>query len=509
MKKLFKFLSGRVFISALLLLIQIGWLGLFWVKLTDYAAWIGTALSVLSLIVILFLVKSDINSTYKMAWIILIMALPVFGVLLYLGLGGKHTAKNIKEKIRTAEEKIAPSLKQDPKILKAVTQKDPRTAGLSNYIAAYGYPVKDNTVTTYYPLGEDMYRDMLEELKGAEHYIFMEYFIIKPGKMWAEILESLKAKAVAGVVVRLIYDDVGCLFMLPMGFAKEMESYGIKCLAFNRFIPILSVVMNNRDHRKIMVIDGHTAFNGGINLADENINEIEVFGHWKDTGVKLHGEGVWNFTAMFLELWQAFRPTDEDLEQFKPQAHHKESFESDGYVQGFSDSPLDDENISVNIYMDILAQAKDYVYIFTPYLIIDEGMNQALRMAVKRGVDVRIVTPGIPDKKLVYRLTRSYYEPLLKAEVRIYEYTPGFIHAKSYVADDIMGLVGTINMDYRSLYLHFECGTFIYGASTLAALKQDALDTFEKSREVTLADCKTGFFHNLFDAVLRLFAPLT
>ena len=363
----------------------------------------------------------------------------------------------------------------------------------------------------YYPLGEEMYADMLRALESAEHFIFLEYFIIQPGKMWDGIAEILKRKAAQGVDVRLICDDMGSLFLLPQGFAREMERSGVKTLMFNPFIPVLSLAMNNRDHRKIMDVDGHTVFTGGVNLSDEYINAVELHGHWKDTGVRVTGEAAWNFTAMFLEFWHAYRPesANEPLDAFRPHAYHPAPFAGEGWVQPFSDSPLDGEAVSAGVYIDILAQARDYVYIFTPYLIIDDVMQAALCAAAKRGVDVRIVTPGVPDKKVVYRLTRSYYAPLLRAGVRIYEYTPGFIHAKSYLSDDTTGVVGTINMDYRSLYLHFECAAYIYRNSVVYDVEHDFEETLKKCSLITMEDCKNySWMGKKLGRLMRLIAPL-
>ena len=285
--------------------------------------------------------------------------------------------------------------------------------------------------------------------------------------MWDGIFAILKEKAAAGVDVRITFDDVGSINKTPKRFISSLAQHGIKVLPFNPLTPIASLIYNNRDHRKILVIDGYIGYSGGFNIADEYINEVVRFGHWKDTGIRLEGHAVWNFTVMFLNMWNAFKKTEEDYETFRPHICHPEEFGSDGIIQPYSDSPLDDENMGENVYLEILSQAEDYVYIFTPYLIIDNEMQTALSLAAKRGVDVRIVTPAIPDKKMVFRLTRSYYRPLIKAGVRIYEYTPGFIHAKSYLSDDRIGVVGTINMDYRSLFLHFECGTLMIGCEAL------------------------------------------
>ncbi|MDE7298387.1 MAG: cardiolipin synthase, partial [Lachnospiraceae bacterium] len=338
----------------------------------------------------------------------------------------------------------------------------------------------------------------------AEKFIFMEYFIIAEGRMWDTILEILKEKAAAGVDVRLLYDDVGCLRLLPFQYYETIRGFGIKCEAFNPFVPFVSTVMNNRDHRKILVIDGETGFTGGINLADEYINEKERFGYWKDTGIMLKGDAVWNLTVMFLQLWNALRPTDTDFDCFRPRAR----YETDGYVQPYGDSPLDFENVGENVYLNIINSAKDYVYIFTPYLISDSEMISALCLAAKRGVDVRIVTPHIPDKKFAFMLTQSYYEQLMDGGVKIFEFEPGFIHAKCFVSDDIVATVGTINLDYRSLYLHFECGVYLYRTSSVMDVKQDAIDTIARSIPVTRDMLKPVLQKVVLQAFLKLFAPL-
>ena len=353
------------------------------------------------------------------------------------------------------------------------------------------------------------YPELLEDLEKAEHSIFMEYFIISEGGMWRGIFDILKRKAAEGVDVRLIYDDFGSLPTMPKRFVKELRNAGIKVHAFNPLRPILSLVYNNRDHRKMTIIDSYICYTGGFNLADEYINVEERFGHWKDSGLRLEGDGVWNYTVMFLTMWNAFVPTEDSFDEFRPHVHHPEAFGGDGgIVQPYSDTPLDDESVGENVYLDILNQARDYVYIFTPYLVIDNEMQTALCLAAKRGVDVRLVTPGIPDKKMVFKLTRSYYRALLKAGVRIYEYTPGFIHAKSFISDDQIGVVGTINMDYRSLYLHFECATLMIGCESLQGLKKDCLDTFAQSREIKVGDMKKNFFGILFEGLLRFISPM-
>ena len=509
MKRILRFLTGRIFITAVALLVQLAYFVTVLFNFVQYSATISFLSATLSILITLYLVGKEDNPSYRIAWIIVVMATPLMGGILYLLLGNKHPTKRMARKLRAPREHLLSLCPQDAPDISALSLADPRAAGRSQYLTNMGsYPVTQNTTVKYYPLGEETFAAMLSDLKSAKHFIFMEYFIINGGFMWDAILEILKEKAAQGVEVRLMYDDLGSLFYLPNDFCRTMESYGIHCLRFNPLVPFLSLVMNNRDHRKIMIIDGHTAFTGGINLSDEYINRTHPFGHWKDTCVCLHGQSVWGFTLMFLEMWHAFYKTDEDIDCFRPNAHHPAPFETDGFVQVVGDSPLDDEPVCENLYIDILNQAQNYVYIFTPYLIIDDAMFSGLTAAARRGVDVRIVTPGVPDKKMVFRLTRSYYAPLIRAGVRIYEYTPGFLHAKSIIADDSYGVVGTINLDYRSLFLHFECAAYLYQCAALTDLKQDALNTMAQSREVTLPDCNKSILGTLIDAILRMFAPL-
>lgn len=512
MKKLKFLINNGILITTALLVVQIVWLILFILKLSNYSIVINILFTLISLLIVLHIVVKDENASYKIAWIILIMALPLFGGLLYLIFGDKRPSKGMQILLDRAHKQTAELLDCKKEMLDELGKIDKRAMGTFRYLQEGNkFPVYQNTESKYYPSGEDMYKDMLLELEKAKKFIFLEYFIIAEGKMWDGILEILVRKAAQGVDVRLLYDDVGSLFLLPKDFAKNMEDQGIKCMAFNRFRPFLFLAVNNRNHRKILVIDGHTAFTGGLNIADEYINEIERFGYWKDTGIMLKGQAVWSFTLMFLEMWNAFnRASDDDeYDKFKADPADLQKYKSDGYMQPYSDSPIDDEPVGERVYIEILTQAKDYVYIFTPYLIIDNEMKDALCMAAKRGVDVRIVTPGIPDKKIIYRLTRSNYEPLLKAGVKIYEYSPGFIHAKSYVSDDEIGVVGTINMDFRSLYLHFECGVLMYKSESIMDLKRDSIDTINMSKQVNEGDMKKGRLGRFFDAILRLVSPLT
>ena len=506
MNKLLKKVFSRTVVTALLIVIQVAWLAALLLQLGNSLPAIQTVLRILSLVAILFVIKSDMNPSYKIGWILLIAVLPILGGLMYVIFGNKRPTKYMREMLRAQLEKSAEYLGTQESI---TGELDGGAAGLFKYLeGSAGYPTAKNTTVRYYRVGEEMYADLLPELEKAEKFIFLEYFIIRPGEMWDGVLEILKRKAAAGVDVRIIYDDMGCIDILPANYNTTLEGWGIRTMAFNRFVPAVSLVMNNRDHRKITVIDGKVGFTGGINISDEYINVKERFGHWKDTGLMLKGPGVFNLTLMFLEMWNAFNKDGDGYAEFIPDSFEECGSADDGYVLSFSDSPLDNESVGESVYTDMLYQAKDYIYITTPYLAIDSELQTALCMAAKRGVDVRMITPGIPDKKLVYRLTRSYYPTLLRAGVKIYEYTPGFIHAKSFVCDDKLCVVGTINMDYRSLYLHFECGTLMYNNPEIKQVKKDDLDTMEKCRKVELSDMKTNFLGELFDSFLRSVAPL-
>lgn len=508
MKKLINILLSRLVVVGILILLQVVWLLVVFFHFSNYSVLIRIFLMVLSILVALWIINKKDNPAYKLAWLVPILLLPLLGGLMYLAIGNKNPTRRMRHRLEHSKARIWPLVHQNPEVIEKLANMNVNVAGQVRYLWRCGFPIYQNSTAEYFPTGEDCYPVMLEELKKAKHYIFIEYFIVADGVMWQGILDILKEKVKEGLDVRFIYDDVGCVSLLPYHYYKEIEAAGIKCMAFNPFIPVFSLAMNNRDHRKILVIDGHTAFSGGINLADEYINKIERFGYWKDTAIMIRGEAVWNFTAMFLQTWNAFYGVqDKDFSIYKPDVHIQKNY-TDGFIQPYGDSPLDDEVVGESVYLNIINQASRYVYIFTPYLIIDNEMMTALCLAAKRGVDVRIVTPGIPDKKMIFLLTQSYYEQLLENGVRIFEYTPGFIHAKCFVADDIIATVGTINLDYRSLYLHFECGVYMYRTRAVLDVKKDALDTIEHSREIMLADARSGFFKGLFQAVLRVFAPM-
>ena len=503
--RFFNRVINRATVTVALVLLQIGWLLWAFFSLTAGKVWVNAGLNVLSLFITLYLVRKDENSDYKIIWLVLIGMMPLLGGALYLAFGNKAPAKRMRQRMQAVERQHTADLAQQPGQTDAL---DPASRGLSRYVSEYGpYPAWKNSTAKYYPCGEAMYPDLLADLEKAERFIFLEFFIVRTGKMWKGVEDILVRKAAQGVDVRLIYDDFGSLLGLPSDFVVKMERAHIRCIPFNPVVPLVSLVMNHRDHRKIVVVDGNTAYTGGINLADEYINEEERFGYWKDAALRTEGAAVWNFTVMFLDHWNAFRPSEEDYAPFMPQAESL-SAQSDGVIQPYGDSPLDEEALAETVYLNIINQAQRYVYIYTPYFAVGEAMLEALKAAAKRGVDVRLVLPGIPDKKLVFRLTRSYYVPLLRAGVRIYEFTPGFLHAKCYVSDDRAAVVGSINMDYRSLFLHFECGALLLYNSQVIALRDDVLRTLPECREVQLADCRTSLAGTLLDSVLRLLSPL-
>lgn len=505
MKKGLEFLSNRIVVSVILIIIQIIAILIFVYTLFIDFIILKIIFMILSILVVLYIINKDDDPSYKIIWLIPILSFPVFGGILYLAFGNKKPTKKLQIAFDKQNKAINPYIYPN-NVLEEVD--DPIIKGQIKYLVNENFPVYNNSEVKYYSLGEEAYLDLLEELAKAKHFIFMEYFIVEEGKMFDAVLNILKQKVKAGVEVRFMYDDVGSLTMLPFKYYRKLESYGIKCISFNHFVPFVSAVMNTRDHRKITVIDGNIGFSGGFNLADEYINEKVKYGHWKDTGVMIKGEAVWNLTLMFLSTWNASLNSFEDYDKYHPRHYNIDKIRRDSYILPYGDSPLDNKPVGKNVYLNMINQAQKYIYINTPYLIINDELKNALCLAVQRGVDVRIVTPGIPDKKLVYKVTRSYYEILIAEGVKIYEYTPGFIHAKNFVCDDKVATVGTINLDYRSLYLHFECGVYIYQASTIKDIKNDFLKTITLSKEITQADVVHGKFRGWTEAILRVFAPL-
>lgn len=443
----------------------------------------GTVL--LTSVMVIYLLNSTMNPTAKITWLIAVMLLPVFGVLLYIytqsDIGHRALKKRVNEIIAGTKE----HLPQDEEVWNRLCEENRGVAALAHYMQRSGaHPVHDKTTVTYFPLGEDKFEEMLVQLEAAEHFIFMEYFIVDEGLMWGRILEILARKAAQGVEVRFMYDGSCEFALLPHDYPKRLKALGIKCKVFAPVSPFVSTHYNYRDHRKILVIDGHTAFNGGVNLADEYINQNVRFGHWKDTAVMIKGEAVRNFTLMFLQTWQIDEKTDDSVQFLSYPAFPVK--EAKGFVIPYGDCPLDNDKLGERVYMDILNRSLEYVHIMTPYLILDGEMETALKFAAERGVEVILLLPGIPDKAIPYALAKTHYASLLESGVKIYEYTPGFVHAKVFVSDTKEAVVGTINLDYRSLYHHFECATYLYDTDCIPEIESDFQTTLAKCRQVTM-----------------------
>ena len=508
MNVLLKRVVQRVILLVSSFILQIGVISFFLLKYSESFFDFYLASLTLSIIIVFIIINNKSNPSYKIAWIVPVMIFPIFGGLFYLLYGGNKlsTRENLKMVIQNIE--MTNSLKQDDEIIKKIGDKSIYAKNQSEYILNYAKcPVYNNTETTYFKIGEEKFEALLRELKKAEKFIFLEYFIIQEGKMFNSILEILEEKAKQGVDVRLIYDDVGCIVTLPHNYKNTLEAKGIKCRVFNPIKPFFTRRLNNRDHRKIVVIDGDVGFTGGINLADEYINEYEKHGYWKDAGIMLKGDAVWNLTVMFLSMWDYIDNKEEDYIKFKPSKN--KYYNSKGYVQPFDDSPLINEPIGETVYLNLINKAKDYIYINTPYLIIDNEMATALKIAAKSGVDIKIVTPYIPDKKFVHAVTKSYYESFIKDGIEIYEFTPGFMHAKTFVVDAEYGVVGSINLDFRSLYLHYECGVWLYKTDSIKSMKDDYLETLKRCHKVTMEECKnTSSIRKVLRLIIRMFAPL-
>ena len=479
-------------------------------KFNDYFVFFYLVNTILSIIIVIVILNNNMHPIYKLAWIIPILLFPVFGGLFYLLFGGSKLGKRSKKKLKSITEETENLLTKMDSIIEEIESENRFAAQQARYIQNYAnYPPYYNTESKYLKTGKENFKELKKQLRKAEKYIFLEYFIIAEGEVWDTILDILVEKAAQGVEVRVIYDDLGCLQTLPYKYDERLKNQGIKVAVFNPLFPILSIKHNNRDHRKIAVIDGETAFTGGINLADEYINKIDRFGHWKDSGIMLQGAAVWNMTVMFLSMWRHLTGVKENINQYKADSYSTPKSKNDGYIQPFADSPLDNEAVGEMVYLNLIHKAEDYIYITTPYLILDNEMITALTAAAKAGVDVRIITPHIPDKWYVHLVTRSYYEILMASGVKIYEYEPGFIHSKTYIADDNYGVVGTINMDYRSLFLHFECGVWLYKCSNIQNIKDDFLTTLAACKRVSTEELKgQKWYKSLAGSILRIFAPL-
>lgn len=490
----------RVLAAVPAVAIQFAWLLLLARWLAPWAALLNFVLSVLALLFVLYLVIKADETAYNTLWLLVILSFPLPGAFLYLLFGDKRTTRKLRRQLDRVGADFPPAPPAAP------PGAPPRLAQTFAYLEGItGAALQPNAFARFYPLGDDIYPVMLQALEQAKRFIFIEYFIIDRGVLWDSFVEILRRKAAAGVDVRVLYDDLGSISTYNGGDTWQLQQQGIRCAAFNPFL-FLKGTLNCRDHRKMMIIDGEVAFTGGINLADEYINRVEKFGHWKDFGLELRGPAVQNYTRMFTEFWNAFSG-DPQPQPAAPAC--PAPAQPDGYVLSYYDSPLRRQAASNELYIELLSQAERTAWFFTPYLMLGNSLQEAFVRAARRGVDVRILMPGVPDKKLIFRMSQSFYPLLLAAGVKIYEYTPGFVHAKGCIIDDAVGTVGTVNLDYRSLFLHFENNALFYKASLLADLRADFLATQAQCREMRLGgNVRVGFGRFLVDGVLRVLSPL-
>ncbi len=508
MEKIGKFFRSRFLLAALVIVVEFALLLAFYMWLSAAFLPLTIAAYVFYFITVIYVLNRDEIPELKLPWLVILILLPLVGTLVFFLFSSNKASDKDYQRYAKSEKKLAPHLKQGENIEK-LKEMDIDAYAQARYLySGSNSPVFNKSKTTYYPLGEDFFADLKAELKKAKRYIFMEYFIVQEGVMWNAIHEILVNKVREGVEVYMMYDDLGCIATLPDNYFKILCDEGIHCVPCNKFKPILSHIHNNRDHRKITVIDSKVGFTGGINLADEYINAYVKYGHWKDTAVKIEGEAVKKLLALFISLWnmQDVRPLEPDKYLFT--VNEKDC--GSGYVIPFGDSPspLDTEDIGKTVYMNMANCANDYLYVCTPYLICDREMINSLCNSALRGVDVRIITPHIPDKKAVFLMTRSNYKRLIESGVKVYEYTPGFIHAKSFVSDDKFAVCGTINLDYRSLVHHFECGAWMYNTECIKDMKDDFLHTLSMSQQVTSKDAKLNTAQRLFAELMKVFSPL-
>lgn len=555
---------NRILIVIPAVALQALWLLLLTKWLAPYSALIASLLSIVAVFLVLFIVIKRDESTYKLLWLLVILTIPLVGTLLYLCFGNKRAAKPLRRQLESVRESNDP---QPLPIGETPFDGERRMEQTLRWLEEKTqYPLYRVEDVRYYPLGDDMFPDMLADLRGAKRTIFVEYFIVEPGHMWNSIVEVLEAKLKQGVDVRVMYDDLGCFSTFDFGNARELQERGIPCVPFNPLLALKGTA-NYRDHRKMLIVDNEIAYSGGVNLADCYINLERRYGHWKDIGFRLTGEPVRAFTHMFLTFWNAFergkdyeglpmpevlagdavdaairsgtattvrpgtatvaRPGTAGCQVAAPAAPltgaaiagrpasaatdrtpAAPSRETDGYVLSYYDSPLNHEATSNRLYIDLLSQSTEYAWFFTPYLMLADDLMDAMLAAANRGVDVRIIMPGIPDKKLVFRMSRSFYQVLLNGGVKIYEYTPGFVHAKGSMFDDRVATIGTVNLDYRSLFLHFENNSLFYRSSVISKIKADFLATQEKCVVIKPYDARQYSYRWAIDGLLRIFAPL-
>ncbi|EHJ52981.1 cardiolipin synthase [Streptococcus macacae] len=518
MKKLWRIVYSRTFLVVLSILVAVGVIiaAVSFTANAIPAVWL--ALELFSIVVAVSIVNRPMNAAFKLTWIVFVLAIPVFGALFYYILQSNLEVilyrRRFEYQAKALHDYICEHDVYGHKAQDVLAQKDKEQLKLAHYMEDYvGYPLHVNTDGQYFPSGEAMFKTLVEELKKAQRYIFMEYFIVDFGYMWDTILEILKEKAAQGVEVRFMYDGMNSLTLLPYSYYKTLRQYGIQAKVFSQIIPALSTVQNNRDHRKITVIDGQVAFTGGVNLADEYINQIKRFGYWKDAAIMIKGEAVANFTLMFLQMWNF--DTKEENDDFlylqEHMANQKDTIQTDSVFLAYGENPFDGEEVARRVYLDMIQSARESIDIMTPYLVLDDETIDNLTYAAKRGVQVRLLLPGIYDKQSAYLASRTDFDLYLKAGIAIYEYTPGFVHAKVMLVDGKRATVGSVNMDFRSLYLNFECGLYIYGhKQILADIAEDFEECLAQSKQVTLEEFQTTYplYKRIIGCCMKILSPL-
>ncbi len=493
----------RLLVIIPVIAIQALWLVLLIKWLSPYSAVINFILSIFAAFFVLYIITKRDESTYKILWLLIILTMPLAGAALYLLFGNRRSARILQGLLKRAE---LPPVTGGPEVLKELEDSDPRMSQTMGWLQKKtGCPLLKNESVKYYRLGDELFPDMLNDLRSAEEYIFVEYFIIANGVMWNAMVDIMSEKARQGVDVRVMYDDLGSISTFNANDVRQLTERGIKCVTFNPFV-VLSGNLNYRDHRKMLIVDGRVAYSGGINIADEYINQKERFGHWKDIGFRVTGTPAAGYARMFAGFWNAFskQPVPDGYTFIDPSIPEK----TDGYVLSYCDSPFNADSTSTKLFIDLLSQATEYAWFCTPYLMPGDDLVDAMIMAAQRGVDVRIMMPGIPDKKLIFRMSHSFYQELLMGGVKIYEYIPGFLHAKSCVIDGKIATVGSVNLDHRSLFLQFENNSLFYRSSVAEEVMADFLATLERCREIVPYNQTQYALRLAFDGILRIFAPL-
>ena len=504
----YSYIPGRYILAAAIILFEVLAIIGVVIAICIFVPYFYLALWATQIFCVIKIISSNDNPEYKIPWLLFVLILPIAGFMLYFLFYSRTFSKKYVRRLKTLYDEKYPE--KDDAHFSSLQEESLTGYNQAKLLCTLSYShLFRNTKQTYFPSGEELWKRLLCDLKNATRFIFMEYFIIEEGAFWDSILEFLKEKAQAGLEVRVVFDDIGCMSTLPGNYAKKLRAFGIKATPFSRLKGQANNEFNNRSHRKITVIDGKIGYTGGVNIADEYVNRISRFGHWKDVGIRLEGEAVYELTKLFL-IDFGINVKDVPAPPKREILFPQNDILDEGYLIPFGDgpAPIYKRRVAQSLIVDMLSNAKKYAYIATPYLIVDNDMCLTLENAAIKGVDVRIIVPHIPDKKLVFEMTKSFYERLMKAGVKIYEYEPGFIHAKCYLVDDEIAMLGTINLDYRSLVHHFENGVWMYKTDCLKEVKQDMLNTMQKSILISPQNVKPKPLQRFIRSIVRIFAPL-